>query len=122
MARNQMERGDIFWVYLDPSFGREMGAYKERPVVVVSIADIHEKTRVVTVVPASTSWSTDQHVVFVKPDAANHLTQDSYFYFHQMRAIDQGRMTCNRVGRLSNRDMEKIEDAIGYCLGLPDSA
>ena len=115
-----MERGDIYWIFLDPSFGREMGGYKVRPVVVVSIADVHGKTRVATVVPGSTTPSNFPNVVSVGPDADNKLQERTFFQCHQIRSVDQGRMTGYRIGRLRNVDMDKLEAAIGFCLGFPD--
>jgi hypothetical protein len=44
---NRIARGERYFVYLDPAFGHELGGYKTRPVVVVSINDIHRKTGVV---------------------------------------------------------------------------
>ena len=36
-----VRRGEVYMVCLDPVFGREMGGFKPRPVVVVSIDDIN---------------------------------------------------------------------------------
>jgi len=49
-----VERGEIYFVFLDPAFGREMGGYKTRPVVVFSVNDINKQPLAVTVVPGTT--------------------------------------------------------------------
>jgi mRNA-degrading endonuclease toxin of MazEF toxin-antitoxin module len=68
---NAIERGQIYFVFLDPAFGREIGGYTERPVLVVSINDIHRKTRLVTIVPGTSTPSAVQNVVRVEPDPSN---------------------------------------------------
>jgi len=46
-----IERGQLSFVFLDPVFGKEIGGYKTRPVVVISINDISAKQLPVLVVP-----------------------------------------------------------------------
>ena len=47
------ERGDIWWVALDPTLGSEIR--KTRPCVVVSVKVLNERRRTVIVVPLSSS-------------------------------------------------------------------
>lgn len=65
-----IRRGEVYFVHLDSAFGRELGGYKTRPVVVLSINDINQKPLVVTVVPG-TSYKGQQitfrNVVRVDP-------------------------------------------------------
>jgi mRNA-degrading endonuclease toxin of MazEF toxin-antitoxin module len=119
MAENQIERGEVYWVYLDPVFGREIGGYKVRPVAVVSINDIHRNTRLVTVIPGTTTAINRPNVVEVTPDSSNALRETTYFQCHQIRAVDQGRMTGRATGRLSKGDLQRIEAAIRTSIGLP---
>ncbi len=81
MAENQIQRGEVYFVHLDPVFGREVGGYKTRPVIVVSI-------------------------------------DDTFFQCHQVRAIDQGRMTSRPIGRISKVDLLRISNALIFSLGL----
>lgn len=116
---NHIERGELYFVHLDPSFGREMGGYKPRPVLVVSSNDIHRRTRLVTVVPGTSTPAPNPNVVRVNPDRTNGLTGVTYFQCHQIRAIDQGRMTKSRAdGRLSSTDMKRIEEGLRISLLL----
>ena len=119
MAENLIERGEVFFIHLDPVFGRELGGYKERPVVVVSINDIHRNTRLITIVPGTTTAIDRPNIVGVTPDAGNRLREPTYFQCHQIRAVDQGRMTRRAAGRLSRVDVQRIESAIRTTLGLP---
>ena len=115
---NMIQRGDIFFISLDPTRGREIGGNKERPVVVMSINDIHQKTRIVAVVPGTSSKSLYRNVVQVNPDEENGLKLETYFQCHQIRAVDQGRMTARPIGRLSKADFGKVEMAVRHSLGL----
>src|SRR5687767_1766657 len=108
---NNIERGEVYFVHLDPAFGREIGGYKTRPVIVVSINDIHQQTRIVTVVPGtSTSSPPRANVIRVEPAAENGLREPTYFQCHQVRGIDQGRMTSRRIGRVSRADFNRLRD------------
>jgi len=114
-------RGQIYFVFLDPVFGREIGGYKTRPVVVLSIQDTNEKPLPVTVVPGTTADSKPAHfpnVVLVQPTRENGLTAHTIFPCHQIRAIDQGRFTSRIIGRLYPKDLRSIEDAVKFNLGL----
>ncbi|MFX5611461.1 type II toxin-antitoxin system PemK/MazF family toxin, partial [Acinetobacter baumannii] len=48
-----MNRGDVYWVDLDPTRGAEI--QKKRPCVLVSLSTINQVRRTVIVVPLSTS-------------------------------------------------------------------
>ncbi len=116
----QVQRGEIYWACLDPVFGREMGGFKMRPVIVVSINDLNYRTRLVTVVPGTTSARQRnlENVVTVEPDENNGLRKTGYFQCHQMRAIDQGRLIRGPTGRLAREKFEQIERAVAFSLGL----
>ena len=118
---NRIQRGEIYFVFLDPCFGKEIGGYKTRPVVVVSIDDIHQHTRLVTVVPGTSTNRSDEksNLVLVRPDSnANGLRELTVFLCHQVRTIDQGRMTSRPVGRLSPADILRVEKGLRFSLGL----
>ena len=119
MSENRIARGELYFVHLDPTFGREIGGYKRRPVVVVSIDSIHQNTRIVGVVPGTSTPSTRPNVVRIASDQINGLEErETFFHCQQIRAIDQGRMTSPPIGRLSQNDLRRIEDGLRYSLGL----
>lgn len=113
-------RGDIFFVELGPTRGKEIDA-KRRPVLVISINFINQKSLVVTVIPGST-WkgkkSSRKNEVPVEPFEANGLTQTTVFQCHQMRALDHSRFDRPHVGVISEEDFLKIEEAVKFCLGF----
>jgi mRNA-degrading endonuclease toxin of MazEF toxin-antitoxin module len=79
MAMEDARRGEVYMVSLDPVFGREMGGFKMRPVAVVSIDDINEKTRLITVVPGTTKPARFPNIVGVQPSQNNGLKSETYF-------------------------------------------
>ena len=115
---NAIRRGDVFFIDLDPTIGHEIGGNKARPVVVISINDIHQKTRLVAVVPGTTTESDFRNVAEVAGTGSNGLTKMTYFQGHQIRRIDQMRITSPRIGRLSDADFRKVEAAVKHSLGL----
>ena len=116
-----IERGQVFFVSLDPVFGREIGGNKTRPVAVLSINDINVKPLVVAVVPGTKAGDKAAHyrnVVVVSPTPANGLAMETIFQCHQLRAIDHGRFIRPPIGRLSAIDIGRIEEAVKFSLGL----
>ncbi len=112
-------RGEIFFVCLGPIVGRELND-KRRPVVVLSINDINSKPLVATVVPGSSRPATKnfQNQVTVEPSPDNNLRDPTTFQCHQIRAIDHRRFDQPRIGALSWQDLERVEKALMFCLGL----
>jgi mRNA-degrading endonuclease toxin of MazEF toxin-antitoxin module len=117
-VENRISQGEIYFVHLDPTFGREIGGYKVRPVLVVSINDIHQRTRIVAVVPGTTTVSAFPNVVRIDRTESNRLPEATYFQCHQIRAVDQGRMTSGPIGRVSRADFERVQEALRLSLGL----
>ena len=107
----------LYMAYLDPVFGRELGGYKPRPVLVVSSSPINRNTRLVIVVPGtSRGRGTFPNVVEVQPSATNGLETATNFECHQIRAIDQARLMGKSMGRLSREDLARVQTAMAYCL------
>jgi mRNA-degrading endonuclease toxin of MazEF toxin-antitoxin module len=115
----EIKRGEIYMISLDPVFGREMGGFKLRPVVVISIDDLHRQTQLVTVVPGtSNAKKIFSNTVLVKPHDRNGLEFPTLFQCNQIRAVSSGRFTQRRIGLLSRSDIESIESSIAFCIGL----
>jgi mRNA interferase MazF len=115
-------RGEVYFVELGPTRGRELDL-KRRPVVVVSINDFNRHPLVVTVVPG-TSYSGKrvfQNEIKVEPSDRNGLTNATVFQCLQIKALDHGRFDRGPVGVLDSEEMTRIERALGLCLGLSQS-
>ena len=113
-------RGEVFFVELGPTRGREIDD-KRRPVVVVSANSINRKPLVVAVIPG-TSWWTGRRVyeseVKVEPTVENGLTASTVFMCHQIKALDPSRFDQDAAGILSDSDLDAIEQSLRTCLGL----
>jgi len=112
-------RGEIFFAFLDPVFGREQGGYKPRPVVVVSVNDIPDREwGLVTVVPGTTNTKfSGPNLIAVKKSPQNGLAEDTAFQCHQVRALDHSRLM-TRLGCLSQADLVRLAESLKFCLGL----
>jgi mRNA interferase MazF len=113
-------RGEVYFVRLGPTVGREINT-KRRPVVVLSINDINSKPLVVLVVPGTT-WTTGKRIhrneVKIEPSATNGLSDPTLFQCHQLKAIDHSRFDQDPVGMLTSQDLDMIEKAVKLCLGF----
>src|SRR3954468_1214898 len=108
----KIERGEIWWVNLDPTRGSEIR--KRRPCVVVSADAINRWRSTPVVVPLSASPNEAAPVVIGLPSAG----PDSVAVVDQIRAVDRGRFISRR-GRLSSVDLGALEEAIKQVLELP---
>ena len=104
--------GQVYYVVLDPVVGHEMGGGYARPVVVVSLNWVHQKTGVVTVVPGTTTAASYRNVVRVEPTRTNGLTEVTYSRCHQVRSIDESRFTGPAAGRVSQGDLNSVQQTL----------
>ena len=113
-------RGEVYFVELGPTRGRELDD-KRRPVVVVSSNDLNQKPLVVVVVPG-TSWRDGRRVfdteVKIDPTDENGLTGPTVFPCLQIKALDHSRFDRDPVGNFSPTDIAAIEQCIKTCLVL----
>ena len=113
-----MQRGEIFFVDLDPVEGREQAGV--RPVLVVSIDGLNRLPLVVTVVPGTSGVNVARDFRSNVRVAASEsgLPGETVFLCLQLRALDHGRFRAQPDGHLSDDRMADVEDAIRFCLGL----
>ena len=113
-------RGEVYFVELGPTRGREIDD-KRRPVVVVSSDHINRKPLVVVVVPG-TSWREGRRVfngeVKIDPTPENGLTGPTVFLCPQVKALDHSRFEQDPVGELSPADLGTIDQCLKMCLVL----
>ncbi len=113
-----VKRGEIYFVNLNPTKGREQSG--ERPVLVVSSNRINRQPLVVTVVVGTSGENVRQDYPSNIRVAAQEsgLPKETVFYCFQLRSLDPGRFPVKPVGNLSPEIMQKIDTAIRYCLEL----
>lgn len=113
-----IERGDIYWINLNPVPGREQAG--QRPVLVLSINDINQLPLVVTVVVGTkgANLSRDYPTNVRIAAADSGLPLETVFLCFQLRSLDSTRFPATPAGKVSGATLVRVEDAVRYCLGL----
>lgn len=106
-----MNRGEVWWVELDPT--RESEIWKRRPAVILTVDALNRARRTVVVVPLSTSATPRPPIVVSIPTAGLGSTA----VCDQLRAVDKSRLV-SRCGELSSTDLRAVAEAVKIVLGL----
>ncbi len=105
------ERGDIWWVALDPTLGAEIR--KTRPCVVISVKVLNERRRTVIVVPLSSSPKASPPIlVSISCDGRPVVA-----VCDQIRAVAKQRLR-TRLGLVTAAEMAALEDALRQIMQL----
>lgn len=115
-----MERGDIYWVSLDPAVGSEQA--RRRPAVIVSsnAANSAAERRgrgVITVVPVTSRLGFLFPFQVLLRAKETGLDRDSKAQAEQVRSISTERLE-TRAGRVNPARMREIDDALRLHLSL----
>lgn len=113
-----IQRGDIYFVDLNPTKGREQ--FGRRPVMVLSIDPINKLPLVVTVVVGTKGENiTHDYPTNARVSAEeNGMSMESVFLCFQIRSLDPSRFPRKRAGRLTGETLARVENTVRYCLGL----
>ena len=113
-----IQRGEIYFVNLNPVEGREQAG--NRPVLVLSIDAINRLPLVVTVVVGTKAEniSRDYPTNVRVPPEESGLPMETVFLCFQIRSLDPKRFPTNPAGKISGEVMKKIDDTVRHCLGL----
>lgn len=115
-----IQRGEIYFVDLNPVQGREQAG--QRPVLVVSSNAINRLPLVVAVVVGTKGENVKRdYPTNVRVSSVDSgLRLETVFMCFQLRSIDPNRFSSAPAGQVSEEVMQKIEDAIRYCLDLDE--
>ena len=113
-----IQRGEIYFINLNPVLGREQSG--QRPVLVISVDSINRLPLVVTVVVGTKGENVERdYPTNVRvPKAESGLPMETVFLCFQIRSLDPNRFQSSPVGKLSAMYMERIEAAVRRSLGL----
>jgi mRNA interferase MazF len=105
------ERGEIWWVALDPALGSEIR--KTRPCVVISVRVLNERRRTVIVVPLSSSPKASPPLLIPISCGGHPAVAVS----DQIRAVAKGRLR-SRLGAVTTQEMAALEDGLREIMQL----
>jgi mRNA interferase MazF len=108
-----IERGQVYWVELDPTVGAEVA--KRRPCVVMSASEINQHRKTVVVIPLTTTLTASAPPLLVAVPSAG---ASSKARIEHIRAVDKSRLQ-RKLGALAAQDLQVIEDALRRVLRLP---
>lgn len=111
-----IRRGDIYYADLSPVVGSEQGGI--RPVLIIQ-NDVGNRHSPTVIAAAITSQINKARLpTHIELGARSFgLSKDSVILLEQIRTIDKKRLK-ERMGRLDDRLMQRVDDAIAVSFGL----
>ena len=113
---NNVKRGDIFYADLSPVVGSEQGGV--RPVLIVQndTGNRHSPTVIAAAITSQTGKARLPTHISVSPLSCG-LPKESVILLEQVRTLDKRRLR-EKMGRLDESVMERVDDAIAVSFGL----
>ena len=120
MKKENIRRGDIYYADLSPVVGSEQGGI--RPVLIVQ-NDVGNRFSPTVIAAAITSQKSKANLPthILLGSATTGLSRDSIVLLEQVRTIDKHRLK-ERMGRLDNGSMNKVDEALSISFGLGGDA
>ncbi|MBE8189613.1 MAG: type II toxin-antitoxin system PemK/MazF family toxin [Candidatus Thioglobus sp.] len=111
-------RGGIYLANLNPSSGAEIG--KIRPVLVIQSNQLNNlRHTTVNILPLSTNLKDNTFLRF-RVRKQDRLEHNSDVVCDYIRAIDANKFTSEMLTQLSRKEMQEIEEKLGWILGFND--
>lgn len=106
------KKGEVYWVRLDPTDGKEIN--KTRPCLIVS-SDIANHSELILIAPITSNVER----IFPRIEVKIILDgKPGKIIPRQMRAIDRTKRLGKKIGAISLAEMKLVEDALRLILGL----
>ena len=114
---SNVKRGDIFYADLSPVVGSEQGG--TRPVLIVQndTGNRHSPTVIAAAITSQTGKARLPTHINIAGGSVG-LSRDSVILLEQIRTIDKRRLR-EHMGRLSQEQMQQVDNAIAVSFGLP---
>src|ERR1700730_14525270 len=112
MKNNYPKRGEVYWIRLDPTDGKEIN--KTRPCVVVS-SDLANQSELIIVAPITSNVERVFSTIEVKISLAG---KSGKVLPRQIRSIDRLKRLGKKIGEVSPEEMNLIDDALRVILGI----
>lgn len=107
-----IQRGQVYWVVLDPVRGSEMA--KTRPCVILSANEINRRRNTVVVVPLTTTPAPARFPLLIETPSAG---AGAKVRAEHVRNVDKSRLT-KHLGQISEADLHEISRGVARVLGL----
>ena len=112
-----VRRGEIYYADLSPVVGSEQGGV--RPVLIVQNDTGNRHSPTVIAAAITSQINKAKLPTHIELSSGTYgLTRDSVVLLEQIRTLDKRRLR-ERMGRVDDRLMEKIDGAIAVSFGLP---
>ncbi len=113
-----VKRGEIYYADLSPVVGSEQGGV--RPVLIIQndTGNRHSPTVIAAAITSQTGKARLPTHIELPVEEECGLTKDSVVLLEQVRTLDKRRLR-ERMGRVDDKIMEKIDTAIAVSFGLP---
>ena len=113
-----VKRGEIYYADLSPVVGSEQGGV--RPVLIIQndTGNRYSPTIIAAAITSQTGKARLPTHIELPVEEECGLTKDSVVLLEQVRTLDKRRLR-ERMGRVDERVMEKIDTAIAVSFGLP---
>lgn len=108
-----MNRGELYWVDLEPARGSE--ANKRRPCVIVSNDANNRAAATVTVIPITSSVS---QIYPFEVDLEGVLDRPGKAQAHQVRTVSKARLSGGAIARLDDDLVRELDEALRLHLAL----
>jgi len=105
------QRGEIWWVALDPALGSEIR--KTRPCVIISVNVLNEKRRTIIVVPLSSSPKPSPPILI----PVNCRGRPGSAVTDQIRALAKERRR-SKLGVITSEELAALEEALTQIMQL----